>query len=355
MATALSPDQIGDIVTATLEKTIKVSWVDISLDLQDYLFSSAFMRGRTNMMGGPKLIWQVQVTNTGSARTSGLYDVDNMNVKDLLVRAEVDWAKVTANYTYDIDEEAFNGGAPQIVNHISVRAHSMYNDYFELMEELMWQNPGASASPQEPFGIPHWVVKSTTDAFGFNGGNPSSGAGSTDGPGNIDSDTYGNWSNGTGNFTVLSESDGLALLAEAFVKTQFRAPDSFRELAGGRPNWGLFTTYGVIDELQRHLKSSNDNIGTDLGRYRGTVLFRGVPIEWVPAFDETGGPSAVTDDNIYGLNFKSFRWVFQSGKDRRLSKPIQRGDAHTVFQVHMDSWGNFQCLDRRKNFVINRN
>lgn len=354
MATALNAEDIGDIITATLDKPMKMTWTDISLPLTEYLFSTAFMRGRQAILGGPRLVWDVQTRNTGSARVSGMYDVDNTTVKDLLVQAKVEWAKITVNYTYDIDEEMFNSGPTQIVNHIKVRAHSMWNDYFELMEELMWSNPSSSVSPNEPLGIPHWIVKGSADAFdSYGGGNPS---GHTAGAGNISSSTYPRWDNATARYTVVSPEDCLAKLWEAFIKTGFKAPDPYPEQGGGRPQWGLFSTFPFIETYTTLLTYSNESVGSDMARFKSPApLFMGIPVERVPALDDSTHPAYDSANPIYGINFKTFRWIFQQGKDRRMSKPIQVGNAHTVFQVHLDSWGNFQCTNRRANFVIHQN
>lgn len=351
MAVALNAEDIGDLLTSTHDDWIKMSWTDISMPLQSYKFASAFMRGRQNIMAGPRLIWDIQHKNTGSARVTGLYDTDNVHVDQLLTQARVEWSAVNASYTFDKNEEAFNSGKGQILNYLKVRIHSMYNDFFTLMEELMWANPSPTAQPNEPLGIRHWVVQGSADAFNNGGGgNPS---GFSNGAGNVSSTTYPAWANGTARYTAVNDSDAIAKIWEAFIKTDFQAPDPYSETGGGRPAWGFFTTFPFIESYVQYLKSSNQNVGHDAANFRSAApLLMGIPLERVPALDVSTSPSYDANNPVYGLNFKKFRWVFRQGMDRMLTKPIRVGNAHNVFQVHLDSFGQFQCTDRRSQWVI---
>lgn len=352
---ALTPDLIDDLVKTTLEKPIKKSWVDISLGFQEYEFARRFMK-QVDEVDSYKLTWLVQFQNTGSARVSGLFDVDNVDVKNLMTKAEINWAKVNASFRYDIDEPEFNGGPEQIVDYIAVRRHSLYNDYFELMEELMWDTsdaeggPSAATTPLSPYGIPYWLQRetgSTASAFGFNGGNPAAGN-----AGNLDTATYAKWKNGTFNYAALSEDDGLDKWSTACDKTHFKAPHPFNETAGGEPDYGFYTTHTNLQRLRRMAKASNDDIGNDVGAYRGVILFKSIPINWVPAFTEdSAADSYVTDNPIFGINWKTLDWTYRASRNQRITGPIMVGGSHTVRDVHLDTWGNFKCLNRRANFV----
>lgn len=349
--TALTPEQINDLVEMTLERPIKRSWVDLSLDFQNYMFSRRFFRNQVPEEGGPVMTWILQVTNTGSARASGLFDTDNVTVKDLGQKPQIEWAKVNTSFIYDIDEPEFNDTLERIVDYIAMRKHSMFNDFFEFMEVAMWTLPAATADPRLPYGIPYWIVKDATAGvqdFSFGGGNPS---GYTSGAAGISSTTYPAWSNGTFKYAALTEDDGLDKWSAACDKCYFQAPDSFNELAGGMPDWGFFTTHDNVQRLRRHAKASNDDIGSDVGAYRGQILFKGNIVQWVAALTEGSADSNDTTNPIYGINWRTFQWVFLRGRNQRLTKPFQRGGHHDVREVHMDSWGNFRCLNRRANFV----
>lgn len=346
---ALTPDKIDDLVAATLEKAIKRDWVDISLPYQHYEFARRFMK-ETNEVSSHKLTWIIQHQNTGSARVTGLFDTDQVDVKNLLVKAEIAWAKVTASFRYDQDEPEFNGPPEQIVDYVAARKHSMYNDYFELMEQLLWTDPAATTDPRSPAGVAYWVQKQSGSAatdFGFNGGNPAS-----ENAAGLDVGTYDRWKNGTFLWSSQTDEDLYDKISTACDKTNFKAPSSFNELAGGDPDFGFYTTHSVLQGMRRHAKESNDNLGNDIGAYRGMILFKSIPVVWVPAFTEdTSADAYVTDNPFYGINWKTISWCYQAGKAQKITGPKEVANAHTVRDVFLDSWGQFKCLNRRANFV----
>ena len=136
----LLPDQLDDFVNLTLDNFKKRKWVDLSLDLQHHIFASKFLNGKAAdpEKGGVQLNWKVQTSNTGTAKFSELYSVDSTSVKDLTTEAKQPWTKSTVNFSYDVDEDVFQSDRETIIREVEVREHSMYNDWFELMEEALW-------------------------------------------------------------------------------------------------------------------------------------------------------------------------------------------------------------------------
>lgn len=343
MATVLLPDQLDDFVELTQKNFKRQKWVDLSLDYQEYIFPTVFLKGKSDPeQGGSHLNWKVQVTNTGTFRDSELFDADQTAVVDLMKAVEIPWSKQTVNFSYDIDEEVFQTDRETIIKEIQVREHSMYNDYFEGMEERLWGMPvGTDDSPRPPSGIPYWIVKNATE--GFNGGNPS---GHTAGAGGLSSTTYPNWSNWTFSATSVDRDDFIAKALKACEFTKFMAPKAYNELAAGEGKWGFFTTYRLLALLEKYLQSSNDNLGVDLAKYAGAVTLKGNPIKWVPYLQAND-----TQDPFYGINWSTLKYFFRKGRSMVRHPPQLRDNQHTVRVVHMDNWGNFCCYNRRKNFV----
>ena len=280
----LLPDQLDDFVNLTLDNFKKRRWVDISLDNQHHIFASKMFKkkGKDPEKGGVQLNWKVQVSNTGTAKHSELYAVDATGVKDLTQSAKQKWSKQTVNFSYDIEEDAMQSDRETIIREIEVREHSMYNDFFELMETAMWSAPSSdSQSPRPPSGVPFWIQKSTTTpGGGFTGGNPS---GFSSGAGGLSSSSYANWKNWAFNYTRISRDDALAKWRKAVAFTNFQAPRIFAEFArGGESDWGFYTNYDVVEKLEKLLEGRNDNLGVDLAKYSGSAVFKGNPVVWVP-------------------------------------------------------------------------
>jgi len=344
--------QIDDIVNAALETAVRQKWVDMTLDLQHLIFVSNFLDVMdTPESGGNKLTWMWQIDEIDTARASGLFDVDSYDVKNLLVKPEIAWSHQTANWIYDINEEAFNGGAQSIVDHVGVRSHSCRTALFNFLEKGLWYAGKSTDSPPRPAGIPYWITnQGATSTFGFNGGNHTDWS---SGPGGISRTTYTNTKNGCATYAVLDDDDGLATLSKAVDYCHFQPADPYADLGGGKPKWWLYTTYTNIQRMQRLMMSSNDNVGTDLGKYRGIPVFRSIPVRYVPALENTSWTeTAVTDNPIYGINMNTWKWVFKSGRRMKVTKPIVMSDRHNQRVVHIDNIGQFQCLDPKRNFVL---
>tara|TARA_R100001129_G_scaffold77106_3_gene52630 strand:+ start:1066 stop:2124 length:1059 start_codon:yes stop_codon:yes gene_type:complete len=346
----LTPDKLSDFVVLTQDNFKRKKWVDLSLDKQHYVFAQRFLKGKARepFQGGGNLSWRVQTSNTGTAKWSELYSVDATAVKDLMVEAKAPFCKSTVNWSYDVDEDSFQSDRETIIREIDIRRHSAFSDWFELMEEALWTAPTSSTeSPRTPFGIPFWVQKSaTTPGGGFTGGDPS---GFSSGAAGISVSDVSAWKNYSFNYTSAGSRDDLvAKMRKAIAHCYFQAPKQFAELAGGKADsdWAFYTTYSVIADLEKLLESRNDNLGTDLMKYAGSVVIRGNPVYWVPYLDSND-----SSNPIYGINHKTLKYFFKKGRDQLWHPPITNARQHTTKSVHMDSWGQFMCLNRRRNFV----
>lgn len=341
----LLPDQLDDFVNLTLKNFKRKRWVDLSLDYQDYIFASKMFsnKGKDPEKGGSHLNWKVQLTNTGTMRDSELYDIDQTAVTDLTSEAEIPWSKQTVNFSYDVDEDVMQTDRETIISEIKIREHAMYNDFFDGMEERLWGFPASTtSSPRPPSGVPYWIVKNATE--GFNGGAPS---GHTL-VGNLSPTTYANWRNYTFAATDVSRDDFIEKAIKACEFTKFKAPRKYAELGGQgtESDWGFYTTYRLLQQLEKYLQSSNDNLGVDIAKYAGQVMLKGNGVTWVPYLETND-----TQDPFYGINWKVFQYFFRKGRHMLRQPPDKKYGQHTVRVVHMDNWGNFACYNRRRCFV----
>ncbi len=348
----LLPDQLDDFVNLTLPRFFRRKWVDISLEHQRYIVANKMFRKRKQRYGGGTQVeWKVQVTNTGTAKNTEMFAVDDTNVKDLTQAAVALWTKQTVNFSYDIDEPAFQSTREMIVRELEMRRHSMYNDYFELQEQNLWTAPtSTSETPRRPNGIPFWLQKdaTTTPGGAFNGGNPS---GFSAGAGGLSSSTYPRWANWTFGYTRgdVGRDVFVERLRKALEFTYFMAPHDFAELGGSggpsSPN-ACYTTYRVLQPLEKLAEGRNDNLGADLGVFMGKLAIKGTPISWVPYLEAND-----TSDPIYGVNWDVFIPYCKTGRDMYVHPVQKSAHQHSVREVHMDSWSQFACLNRRLCFV----
>jgi hypothetical protein len=359
---ALMHENIDDFVLNTINKFIKGEWTDISLPLQKYYFAARFGRGRKfpdgnayskkkPIMHSAYLEWRIQHRNTGTFANSELFAVETSSTRDLFVGAKIPWSKQVVSMTWDQDEDLFQMGPEVIINDIVARKHAMYNDFYEGMEEEMWAAPTSSSeSPRSPYSLTWWVQQSTTAAFGFNGTDPS---GFSDGRGGVSSSTYPRWANGTFTYNTVSDDDLVKKMAEAYEKCGFFAPHDFKQIGPDLPQWEIYTVYSVKSDYEDLLTASNDNLGKDAGKFRNisNPNFKGTPIRWVPALDNSESAAVDANNPIYGINWAHLCYVYHKSRDMKLCKPMRPNKQPTVREVWMDNWGQFWADNLRCHWV----
>lgn len=340
----LTPEAIDDLVANTTRKFHKRKWVDISLDYQEYTAGEIINKDRIIEQGGSEIQWQLQVANTGASYISGMYGEDQTAVDDIVETAHVPWSKRVTSWSYDIDEGTFQSDEETIVSTLLMREHAAMNLEHEAVEGDLWSAP-SSTSDKRPMGIPFWLQKdaTTTPGGAFNGGNPD---GFTAGCANVSSTTYANWRNWTFGYAGVTPDDLIVKLKKALHYTNFIAPDPHPQLGFGGVDYVIYTTYGVVEPLERMAESRNDNLGADVAKYLNRVTVGGVPFREVPYLTANDSTNP-----LYGVNKKYFRPFLKKGADHRRSGPYRAPKQNDVRNVFITTWMNYMCIDRRRQFV----
>lgn len=340
MAT-LQADDIVDLITITQKDLGKMRWTDLSYDLQEYVaLPSLLQKEKVAYGSGYGMQWNVMTGTSGATRDVGLYEVDSVNVSDVMTTGSVPWRHMTTNYAIERREIAMNTGAAQIVDLVKIRRHDAMVDLAKHLESRFWAKPDTSADNLRIFGVPYWIVYNATE--GFNGGNPS---GFSSGAAGLDSSTYTNWKNWSAQYTSVSSADLVTKWRKAATFTNFKAPHA-APAYGQAARYGYYTNYNVVAGLESLLGGQNDDLGYDIASMDGKVVFRGTPVTWVPHLENFSG------DPIYGINWGQFKPAFLSGEYLREEGPVKASNQHTVFQTHLDLTMNIMCTDRRSNFVL---
>jgi hypothetical protein len=342
---ALTPSDIDDLVTTTLALFKKHQWTDISLEFPEYIGAKILTEKNVQERGGERLNYKVKTRNTGLARNTGLYAEDVTGVEDVMVSASVPWSKQTVNWSYDVDEPDFQSDPEEIIDILKVREHDAMSDLAELNEENLWSAP-ASESDTRPMGIPFWLQKDTTTSANdgtMNGRNPST---HSSGRGGISSTTYARWRNWTFRYAAYTTDDLVRKVKRSLVFTKFIAPVPHPETGYGKSQREVYTTYRVIEPLERLAELRNENLGSDLARYMGQVTIGGVPLRMAHFLESND-----TNDPLYGVDWGVFRPFVKKGKNMRKTGPVQAPRQHTVRTVHYDTWMNYVCFNLRKCWV----
>jgi hypothetical protein len=302
---------------------------------------------------GYGLQWNVMVNQSFAAKMVGLFQVDQVNVGDVMAQATLPWRHATTNYAIERREIAMNREPRRIVDLLKVRRADAMISLAEILETQLWSAPPSSTDSLNAMGIPYWIVPSTTQ--GFNGTNPS---GFTAGAGNISSTTYPNWANYTDQYVDATKTDLMRRWRRAAVFCNFMSPVNADVPTYNTGNkYGYYTSYYVIGRLEELLEQQNDNLGKDIASMDGQCVFRRNPVVWAPKIEQLNGTvpyagSGFPTNPIYGVNWGVFRPIFLEGEYMKEQGPMMAPTQHTSMQVFVDLTFNLECRDRRRLFVL---
>lgn len=339
----IEASDIADLVVATLKQLGRGRWTMIASDLQDHVAMRHVLKKRRVTFGsGEGIKWQVMKDENNAARHVAMYGTDNVNITDVMDTAEIPWRHSETSWAYDEREVAMNRRPSRIVNLVATRRVPAMVSLAELMEEAFWGKPTSTTDKKTPYGCQYWFPTNASE--GFYGQHPS---GWSD-VASISATTTARWRNWTATYTDISKEDLVRKMRKAATKTKFRNPVAVKEYGSTDDRYGYYTNYDVIGTMEEMVEAQNDSLGNDVASKDGSLLFRGRPVTWVPYLDDDSG------DKVYGINWSKFRVVFLSGRYMRESRPIRSAVSHNMWNLFMDLTYNYQCLDRRRHFVMTK-
>lgn len=336
----LTATALTDLVATTLRDLGRPKFTEIASDLQNHTAMRFLLnKNRVTLQGGVGVQWDVMVNHSGSAANVGLGASDDVEIVDTMVQAQADWRNTTANWSIIGQEVDMNAGAARIVDLIKTRRIACMISLAELMESNFWGPPVAATDNTTPWGVNTWIVKNATE--GFNGGAPS--GYTTIG---LNPTTYPRWKNWTAVYTAVTKDDLVRKLRKASTFTNFKPPvDGIPTFSNGS-GYSYFANYGVIGPLEEQLEAQNDNLGNDVASKDGMVLFRRVPVQWVPKLE------ADTTNPIFGLNMGDWQTVvLNNWWLKETTVPVYPGQ-HTVSAHFLDCTYQHVMKNRRTSFVL---
>lgn len=338
----IQADDLADLTLVTLRDLGRLKWTDIGTDLQEHYATSHILRKeRVGFDSGYGIQFNVRPTAGNQAAWVGLFEVDDVNVPDVMVQGNVPWRHLQSKFAVERREMAMNRNPARIVELIKLRRITALVDQADLLESAWWGVP-TSSTDGLPFGIDYWVTKNAT--AGFNGGNH---ANFSAGPANINRDTFTRWRNYTDQYQSVSKDDLIRKLRRASRLTGFMAPfpqDVQEYNAGNR--YSYVTNIDVLERIEELAEGQNDDLGPDIASMQDRTLFRKRSIDWIPELDSD------TQDPFYGINWGVMKAIFLRG-EYMVETTVTGAPQHTTVRTFIDSSFNFVCYDPRRLFVVN--
>lgn len=342
---ALTTDDIADMVKSTLKELGRMKFQQISQELQNYeIFTKWFKKGKVIQETGLGIQKSIMHVLTTQARHQSFADVDITNIQDVMTNMSVPWRHVQTTWSYFYQEMLQNKGEQRIFNVIQPRRIAALISMATELENKAWASPASSSDTVDPLGIPHWVVKNSSE--GFNGGAAS---GWTT-KGGINPTTISKWKNYTGTYALtggVTKAGLCRTMRKALYKTDWRSPVGVPDYRKGEDRYRHYVNDDLILQLEDIGESQNENLGKDLASINGgDLLFRKHPVVRIPQLNgDTTNPWYMIDHSTF------FVYVLK-GDFNRETGPKQNADNHNAYDTFLETSYNYLCVDPRRQAVV---
>lgn len=348
---ALTAAQINDLVELTQINYEKKRYQDITQPLQRYHTERLWREHSADKAGGSSIQWTVQTATNQNTRATGFFSTDSITSQDLNSHCNIPWRLFETKYQLEHNIMAQNEGPEALVDYALQQYETMWRDFWYTMESWFFGH-FATDNGAQPFPMRYYITKNIT---GNSDGGTISGGTSTTG-GDFLGDQYwsgtncaglsnSGWKNWTNRYTTLDEQDGIDKLFIAISKTDFQQVVPYSSLSPSTIQRGIYMNFNTWNAFRKAANARNDNLGFDFGSGSNSTLY-GIPFTWVPALEYD------LDNPIYGIDWSTFRFVFNSNMKQRRTMHESKHGQHMVTEVFYDWQSNVQCFDRRRQFVL---
>lgn len=336
----IQPENVGDLVADTLRDLGKPKFTDISSNLQRHVaFKNLLHENRAVLHSGYGIQFNVLVNQSNAARNVSINESDNVNMVDGMVQATANWRGSQTSYMVIRQLLSMNREPARIVDYVKQQRLMSLISLAELMESNWWGAPSATDS-KTPYGYAYAIVKNAT--AGFNGGNLT-GFSSVYGLSNA---TYPNWANYTAPYSNVTRNDFVRAARKAATFSDFTPTVDGIPTPNTGDDYGCYTNYSVLQPLEEALEAQNESLGPDVASQDGKVMFRHVPVTWVPWLERD------TTNPFIGINWGWMKtYILEDEWMRETSVPITPGQ-HNAHSHFLDLTYNWVTKNRRCHYVI---
>lgn len=353
---------ILDLVKGTLLDLGPNSFQQIAQNLQSYAVMGTWLKkDRVTFDSGRGIQRNLMDRVNRRARHLGLMETDGAVLPDLMAQLNIPWRHAQSDYpiVYQTDI-LMNRGKALIFNVLKPRRAGCMIDLADELEAKAWSCP-AAANDTDPFGVPYYIVYNATT--GFNGGLPSD---QTTVAG-INLSNTRNFKNYTANYADYGKSDLIPKMRTGMRKIGWKSPVGVPDYSGPNRDLRMYTDEAGVTAFENVGEAQNENLGRDIASMSaggnsvpdmkkdpsGDILFRKMPIEWIPQLDDTSVYTAATNP-IYFIDHSTFTPVVLKGDFLRESDVEKVPGQHNVFRVFIDLTYNYLCFDRRRNAIFGK-
>lgn len=370
--------EMTDLLKATTER-LPLKF-ELPLTYSQYPFCTMFLsESKRVIRGGTRIVEHVQIDRGGNAAHVLPYETETASVAQHMGQIKAEFVTARTKWTIEEGEEALNRSGSDAASFARLlytlaesREADAKIDMADLLEQAPWQVPATDTDNQTPLGIPYWVPKlesgQAATAAGWYGGVYSSDFSNVAGisPAASGDNTtaitggkplWRSWQAGYG--TAINDAWDKQM-SRTHLKLNFQAPSIVTSLGGsteiaeGFGPFRLFANGDTIIDIEQWQRKQNDQVGSNVGKFRGAVTFKSIPFHYAPVLDDTSSGAAGQYNPIYFINLDKFKVYVQDGwYFTRKQPPVNTLQplVHTVF-IYLKYC--LMCKNRRMQGVVNQ-
>ena len=339
----------------------------VLLGRHGYPFVSQVLRkDKYETKDGTEIMDQMVLTESGNAGYAEADEDWKYNVKNVLGELHVPWRLARAYYVTTHDAIEANKEPNKLVDLLKLRRADGFASLAEAIEHRAPMSPDSATDKKNPHGLRAWITpitgaQVTAKSFGRIGANPfySDGTTTMGGCGGNDTSTdkfsrYRNYVDGWTN----GDSDGIKITQDDIDKIRMMLMETHWEgpMTADQFNTGIFedqryyTGREVVIAMERALRGQNENLGADLGMYRGSAVIKGNPIIRVDDLDYANDPTYPlfqVDHAVWKLVVPPTGGIFETPPDHTDGNPL-------VYVTNIFLKHNYICRDRGRCACISK-
>lgn len=370
---------VGDAVRA-FHKTFltdKNKVIDLSRDYRNHYFGKLEKnRLEYRSKDGKSFHVPYLVNGYSNVVLDSFFNPESINRQDLGAEATVYWTWQKTHFAVDRREPGWGSSSSpsMIYNYLKLQTQNMFSKYYDENERFIWTVPPApndgADSQVAPWSINYWVRKFDgtagtrllpTGPVGANGIACEATGGHGVSSAGLSRIQYSQLANYTARSAAMSQNDFVDKACEMLDMMQWKAPRPEPMEVVPEARYEMVSGYAPFKEYQKLTTASNDNLGSDVAKYRpglGTVQFRGVTWSWTDALTRTnlpdGSANSAFDANlpVYFLDWSTWNIFAAQGWYQRMDAPIELDAPHNLVVQWMDTAYQLFCHNPRGNGVI---
>lgn len=327
----------------------KGGYVSLTEPLPDYPLFNMLLQ-RETIKSTPRINFQLLVDPPNSFQVVQVADPVSVSIPNHAKTAQLNWCKMRTAWAYYTDEEAFNGaGDDEIIDVVTARKVE-HDAEFRRNLELKLAGEASETVKNDIIGLKDWLpVGSTneTDDLTLNGGGDVA-----YGLSGITVSDVPRWAHATAGFTKLSDDDLFDKLSRFMHNSKYYVPDGARSIESGEASRCILANTNIFTQWERLQTVSNDNLGSDVGKWRGTINFRSVPVKKNYA-QSVAGNGVTPDDHalLYMLDLNTWKFFVHSDFNFVLDDPVISQDVPGEVKQWRQLYAQLACVNREKNLV----